>query len=54
MPVRAIAGVIAIRRITFTRVDWLLTAFLGLSALSAVFATNPWLALRAVAMASWK
>ena len=40
----------AIRRTRLTRVDWLLLAYLGLSAVSALFATNHWLAGRALAI----
>src|SRR5687767_12676394 len=47
-----VAALIAIRRIELTRIDWLLTAFLALSAISAVFAANPWLAMRAVAIST--
>jgi len=47
-----IVGLIAIKRIQLTRIDWLLAGFLGLSAISAVFATNPWLAMRAVAISA--
>src|SRR5688572_19749524 len=45
------AGLLALRafrRLPFTRVDVLLAIFLLLSALSAIFATNGWLALRAL------
>src|ERR1051326_8327971 len=34
-----------LRDLEMTRLDWLLAAFLGLSALSALFATNRWLGL---------
>jgi O-antigen ligase len=47
-----VAGAMAMRRIELTRRDWLLTGFLGLSVLSTVFATNPWLAARAVAISA--
>lgn len=47
-----IAGLLAIRRIELTRIDWLLLGFLALSIASAVFATNPWLAARAVAISA--
>lgn len=40
----------AARRMTVTRVDVLLAAFLGVSALSAVLAQNPWAAGRALAI----
>jgi O-antigen ligase len=49
------AGVLALRsfrRLPFTRVDVLLTIFLLLSALSAFFATNGWLAVRALAVSA--
>jgi O-antigen ligase len=49
----ALAGILAIgaiRRIAFTWVDALLLAYLGLSAISAIFATNHWLAFRALAI----
>lgn len=39
-----------VRRIPFTRVDLLLVGWLVLGALSAAFATNPWLATRALAI----
>jgi O-antigen ligase len=39
-----------LRNLETTRLDWLLTAFLGLSALSALFATNRWLGLRGLAV----
>ena len=42
----------SIRRVTMTRVDWLLIAYLGISALSAALATNRWLALRALAVSA--
>src|SRR5690606_11822297 len=40
----------AVRRTPATRVDALLAAFLAVSALSAAFATNHWLAARALAV----
>ncbi len=40
----------ALRRMVRTRVDTLLLAWLVLGAVSAVFATNPWLAARALAI----
>jgi hypothetical protein len=43
----AIAGLLTLRRM---RPDWLLTAFLGLSAVSALLATNKWLGFRALAV----
>src|SRR3954454_16210831 len=43
----ALAGLLTLRRM---RPDWLLTAFLGLSALSALLATNKWLGFRALAV----
>ncbi len=49
----ALAGLLAIgaiRNSKTTRVDWLLTIYLLLSAISALFATNPWLAVRALAI----
>jgi len=50
-----IAGLLALRsmhRIALTRVDWLLTAYLLLSAVSTAFATNRWLAIRAFAVSA--
>lgn len=44
-----LAGLFALR-VRLTRVDLLLIGFLLLSFVSALFATNPWLALRAVAI----
>ncbi|MBX6333300.1 MAG: hypothetical protein IRY91_15750, partial [Gemmatimonadaceae bacterium] len=38
------------RRLALTRVDTLLVAYLGLSAISALFAPNWWLATRALAV----
>ena len=49
----ALAGLLAIRalwRMSVTRVDLLLAGYLGLSALSALLATNRWLAMRALAV----
>jgi O-antigen ligase len=49
----ALAGLLAIRalwRMSVTRVDLLLAGYLALSALSALFATNRWLAIRALAV----
>lgn len=49
----ALAGLLALRAIgrgAMTRIDLLLAAYLGLSVISALFATNPWLAIRAVAI----
>ena len=49
----ALAGLLAMRalwRMSVTRVDLLLAGYLGLSALSALFATNRWLAFRALAV----
>ena len=40
----------AIRRQKFSTVDWLLLAYVGLSVVSALFATNHWLAGRALAI----
>ena len=48
-----IAGLLAIRsirRIAMARVDWLLTAYLIVIAISTAFATNRWLAVRALAV----
>lgn len=42
----------ALRRTAMTRVDLLLAAFVLLGAVSALFATNRWLALRAVAVSA--
>lgn len=39
-----------LRNLETTRLDWLLAGFLGLSALSALFATNRWLGLRGLAV----
>lgn len=41
-----LAGIFALRRMVFSRVDWMLVGFLALTALSAAFATNPWLGIR--------
>src|SRR5688572_21396791 len=49
----ALAGLVAlgaIRSMKITKIDWLLCIYLGLSAISAVFATNHWLAARALAI----
>lgn len=46
----ALAGITAVRRVALGRVDRLLLLFLLLSGVSAIFATNRWLALRAVAV----
>src|SRR4051794_3527056 len=49
----ALAGLLAMRglwRMSVTRVDLLLAGYLALSALSALFATNRWLAFRALAV----
>src|SRR3954447_1220704 len=49
----ALAGLLALRalwRTNLTRVDLLLAGYLGLSALSALFATNRWLGFRALAI----
>jgi O-antigen ligase len=44
-----LAGLFALRAIPrFTRIDLLLASFLGLSVISALFATNPWQAIRGV------
>ncbi len=48
-------GLLAMRsmhRIAMTRVDWLLAAYLIVSAISTVFATNRWLAIRALAVSA--
>ena len=48
-----VAGVFAwrgLRNLEMTRIDWLLTGFLGLSAISVLFATNRWLGLRGLAL----
>ncbi|HVR37830.1 MAG TPA: O-antigen ligase family protein [Thermoanaerobaculia bacterium] len=47
-----IAGILALHRITITRVDRLLMVYMLTIALSAAFATNRWLALRAVAISA--
>lgn len=47
-----VAGVCTLRRMRRTRADWLLIGFLGLSALSALLATNKWLGLRALAVSA--
>ena len=39
-----------LRQLETTRGDWLLLGYLGLSVLSALFATNRWLAFRALAV----
>ncbi len=44
----ALFGLALLKRITFTRIDFALLAFLGISILSALFATNHWAALRAL------
>jgi O-antigen ligase len=47
----ALAGLFALRAMTpRTRIDQLLALYLLLSIVAAVFATNPWLAMRAVAI----
>ena len=51
----ALAGLLALRalwRMTMTRLDLLLAGYLALSALSALMATNRWLALRALAVSA--
>ena len=48
-----LAGIFALRamaRLAFTWIDWLLVAYVALSGISAVFATNRWLGLRALAV----
>src|SRR4051812_8892829 len=47
-----VAGVMAMRHITIARSDRYLIWFLGLSAMSALFATNHWLAFRALAIST--
>ena len=42
----------AIRRMAFTRVDWLLIIYLLLSAVSVMMATNRWLGFRALAVSA--
>src|SRR5258706_8176138 len=51
----ALAGLLVLRvlwRMSVTRVDLLLAGYLGLSALSALFATNRWLGFRALAISA--
>lgn len=50
--VALVAGAIAMRHIVITRSDRFLVWFLGLSAISALFATNHWLAFRALAIST--
>ena len=50
--VAALLGFRAIRRVTMTRVDLLLMGYVAISALSAVFATNRYLAVRALAISA--
>jgi O-antigen ligase len=45
-----VAGALTWRARQVTRVDYAILGFLGLSAVSAVFATNPWLGVRALAV----
>lgn len=45
-----LAGLCALRRPAIARLDSFLLAYLGLSIVSAVLATNPWLAIRSVAI----
>lgn len=47
-----LAGLFALRRIALARIDWLLLGYLLLSAVSVVFATNPWVGMRAVALSA--
>jgi O-antigen ligase len=50
-----IAGLLAlrsIRRVSMTRVDWFLLAYLAVSAASAALATNRWLGMRALAVSA--
>jgi hypothetical protein len=46
----ALAGLLALRAMSRTRIDLVLGAYLLVSAISALFAQNPWLAMRAVAI----
>lgn len=48
----ALAAMRTLREATTTRIDHLLAAWLGLCALSALFATNRWLGLRALAISA--
>jgi O-antigen ligase len=48
--VALVAGAIAMRHVTIARSDRFLVWYLGLSAISAVFATNHWLAFRGLAI----
>lgn len=48
--IAALAVVSGAKRVTLTAVDWLLGAFLIVSVVSAAFATNVWVAERAVAI----
>lgn len=50
--IAAVFALRAIARIAWTRVDALLVAYLALGALSAAFATNRWLAMRALAISA--
>jgi O-antigen ligase len=50
--VAALFALRAIRRVAMTRVDLLLIAYLAISAVSAAFATNRWLAMRALAISA--
>ena len=47
--IAGLAGMRSIRRLPFTKTDVLLTAFVAAGAVSAIFATNGWIALRALA-----
>jgi O-antigen ligase len=47
-----IAGVLSLRFIRRARIDWMLFAYLAMSVAAAVFATNPWLAVRALAISA--
>ncbi len=47
-----LGGLFALRRIALARIDWLLLGYLLLSAVSVVFATNPWVGMRAVALSA--
>ncbi|HEX6640874.1 MAG TPA: O-antigen ligase family protein, partial [Thermoanaerobaculia bacterium] len=46
----ALAGLLALRAMSRTRIDLVLGAYLLVSAIAALFAQNPWLAMRAVAI----
>src|SRR4051812_47737494 len=48
--VALVAGALAMRHLSIARSDRFLVWYLGLSAISALFATNHWLAFRALAI----